>query len=134
EVQVPALARAGVVRAGINVMLPPPHPITAQDLALLLNTRDAIYGRVGMLLAATLLLRLARRLHPGVYRIHHASGQIVTAHAGSSILEAIRDAGAPHASVCGGRARCTTCRVRVAEGLAALAPAAELEAEALHRI
>jgi adenylate cyclase len=133
-VLVPALALAGFVSAGINVMLPPPQPITGEDLALLLNTRDAIYWTFGTLLAATLLLRLARKLHPGVYRIHHSSGQIVAAHAGSSILEAVRDAGLPHASVCGGRARCTTCRVRVAEGLATLAPPAALEADALRRI
>jgi len=40
----------------------------------------------------------------------------------------------PHASICGGRARCTTCRVRIAEGLQALAAPAALEAEALRRI
>ena len=131
---VPALALAGFVSAGIDVMRPPPQPITAQDLALLLNTRDAIYWGFALLLAGTLLLRLARKLRRGVYRIHNSSGQVVAAPAGSSILEAVRDAGVPHASVCGGRARCTTCRVRVADGLAALAPAAELEAEALRRI
>ena len=133
-VLVPALALAGFVSAGINVMLPPPQPISREDLALLLNVRDAIYWAFGLLLGATLLLRVARRLRRGIYRIHHSSGQIVAAHAGSSLLEALRDAGLPHASVCGGRARCTTCRVRVAEGLDALAPAAELEADALRRI
>ncbi len=133
-VLVPALAIAGFVSAGINVMLPPPQPITREDLALLLNTRDAIYWSFGLLLGATLLLRLARKLHRGVYRIHHSSGQVVAAHAGSSILEAVRDAGIPHASVCGGRARCTTCRVRIARGLDALEPPGELEADALRRI
>jgi len=133
-VLVPALAVAGFVSAGINVMLPAPQPITSHDYALLINARDTIYWTFGLLLGATLLLRLARKLHRGVYRIHHSSGQVLSAHAGSSILEAVRDAGVPHASVCGGRARCTTCRVRVAQGLAALAPPAELEAEALRRI
>lgn len=133
-VLVPALAIAGFVSAGINVMLPAPQPITAADLALLLNTRDAIYWAFGLLLGATLLLRLARKLRRGTYRIHHSSGRIVAAHAGSSILEAVRDAGVPHASVCGGRARCTTCRVRISGRLDALAPPAELEADALRRI
>jgi adenylate cyclase len=36
--------------------------------------------------------------------------------------------------VCGGRARCTTCRVRVGEGLVALPPARPAEARALARI
>jgi adenylate cyclase len=133
-VLLPALALAGFVSAGINVMLPPPQPITREDLALLLNTRDAIYWSFGLLLGATLMLRLARKLRRGVYRIHHSSGQVIAAHAGSSILEAVRDAGIPHASVCGGRARCTTCRVRIAQGLEALEPPGELEADALRRI
>jgi adenylate cyclase len=133
-VLVPALALAGFVSAGINVMAPGPQPITREDLALLLNSRDAIYWTFGLLLGATLLMRAARKLQRGVYRIHHASGQVIAAHAGGSILEALRDAGVPHASVCGGRARCTTCRVRIAEGLEALAPPAELEADALRRI
>ena len=40
----------------------------------------------------------------------------------------------PHASVCGGRARCTTCRVRVGEGLSHLPPPGRMEAQALGRI
>ena len=133
-VLVPALALAGFVSAGINVMLPPPQPITREDLARLLNWRDALYWIFGLALCGTLLLRGLRKLRRSVYRIHHASGRIIAAHAGSSILEALRDAGVPHASICGGRGRCTTCRVRIAGGLEALAPAAELEAEALRRI
>src|SRR2546426_1182956 len=70
----------------------------------------------------------------GTYQVQHASGRIITAPIGRSILEAVRDAGLPHASVCGGRARCTTCRVRISEGLAALAPPERLEAQALARI
>src|SRR5205807_3833986 len=70
----------------------------------------------------------------GTYQVQHASGRVITAPIGRSILEAVRDAGLPHASVCGGRARCTTCRVRVSEGLAALAPPGRLEAQALARI
>jgi adenylate cyclase len=133
-VLMPALALAGFVSAGIDVMRPPPQPISPTDLALLLNSRDALYWMFGIALGGTLLARGARKLRRGIYRIHHSSGQILAAHAGSSILEAVRDAGIEHASVCGGRARCTTCRVRIAEGLRSLAPAAGLEAEALRRI
>lgn len=133
-VLVPALALAGFVSAGINVMMPPPQPISRGELATLYAWRDAIYWCFGLLLCGTLLARLARRLRRSVYRIHHASGRVVAAHAGSSILEALRDAGIPHASVCGGRARCTTCRVRIGDGLQALAPAVTIEADALRRI
>ena len=41
----------------------------------------------------------------------------VELHRGATILEASRQAGIPHASVCGGRGRCSTCRVRIVAGL-----------------
>ena len=37
--------------------------------------------------------------------------------AGETILEASLRAGIPHAHACGGRARCSTCRIWVLEGL-----------------
>jgi adenylate cyclase len=85
-------------------------------------------------LAATLLGRWLRTRIGATYRVRHASGRVITAPVGRSILEAIRDEGVPHASVCGGRARCTTCRVRVGEGLAQLPPPGRQEALALGRI
>jgi len=133
-VLIPALALAGFVSAGINVMPPPPQPITPQDLGRLLALRDALYWAFGLLLGGTLLLRLLRLLRRRAYRITHASGRVIAAPLGASILEALRDAGVPHASVCGGRARCTTCRVRIAGDLRGMPPPAALEAEALKRI
>jgi adenylate cyclase len=50
------------------------------------------------------------------------------------VLETLRANGIPHASVCGGRARCTTCRVLVTKGLAQLPEPSGLEAKALARI
>jgi adenylate cyclase len=53
---------------------------------------------------------------------------------GATVLETLRANGIPHASVCGGRARCTTCRIRVASSLTTLPEPAGLEAAALARI
>jgi len=50
------------------------------------------------------------------------------------VLEALRENGIPHASVCGGRARCTSCRVLVTKGLDRLPEPSGLEAIALARI
>ena len=66
--------------------------------------------------------------------LSHPSGQKLPVIAGASILETLRDNGIPHASVCGGRARCTTCRVQISVGREALPPPGELEAKALSRI
>jgi adenylate cyclase len=53
---------------------------------------------------------------------------------GATVLEALRENGIPHASVCGGRARCTTCRILVTKGLDRLPEPSGLEARALARI
>ena len=48
--------------------------------------------------------------------------QKIQAHAGETILQAGLRAGIPHASFCGGSARCSTCRVIILEGLENCAP------------
>lgn len=53
---------------------------------------------------------------------------------GFSVLEASRAAGVPHLSVCGGRGRCSTCRVRVTEGLEKQPPPTDSERATLIRI
>src|SRR5262249_56004097 len=58
----------------------------------------------------------------------------VTVPVGFTILEASRTAGVPHASVCGGRGRCSTCRVRVVLGLTDLPTASEAEQRVLARV
>src|SRR5258706_4084218 len=73
----------------------------------------------------------ARRMPP---LLTHPSGRKLPVFPGASILETLREHGIPHASVCGGRARCTTCRVQVSSGLESLAPPGELEGNALERI
>jgi adenylate cyclase len=96
--------------------------------------RSGLEWAFWLALAATLLARWLRTRIGATYRVRHASGRVITAPVGRTILEAIRDEGLPHASVCGGRARCTTCRVRVGDGLAHLPPATRREAQALGRI
>ena len=61
-------------------------------------------------------------------------GRRVTVPRGWTVLEASRGHGLPHMSVCGGRARCSTCRVRVVEGLDACAVPGDDEARTLARI
>ena len=58
----------------------------------------------------------------------------VKTRAGQTILNGLRFADYPHASVCGGRARCTTCRVRVNQGMENLQPIGKLESLALGQI
>jgi adenylate cyclase len=66
--------------------------------------------------------------------LNHSSGRMVPILPGATVLETLRQNGIPHASVCGGRARCTTCRVLVTKGLDSLPPPSRLESGALARI
>lgn len=142
---VPALALAGFAAAGnelrpvidsvgIQSYLPELAQMTDDDRARLAAWRDGLVLAFWALLAATLLARWLRVRLGGTYELRHSSGRLISAPIGRSILEALRDEGVPHASVCGGRARCTTCRVRVGDGLVALAAPSRMEAEALARI
>jgi adenylate cyclase len=64
----------------------------------------------------------------------HACGRNMPVLPGATVLETLRANGIAHASVCGGRARCTTCRIMVTKGLDELPPPSTLEAKALSRI
>jgi adenylate cyclase len=66
--------------------------------------------------------------------LSHSTGRRIPILPGATVLETLRDNGIPHASVCGGRARCTTCRVLVTKGLDTLHAQSGLEARALTRI
>lgn len=52
--------------------------------------------------------------------IRYTGGPIVKVPHGPTLLEISRMHGIPHAAVCGGRARCSTCRVRIDDGDGAL--------------
>ncbi|WEX76696.1 adenylate/guanylate cyclase domain-containing protein [Sinorhizobium numidicum] len=85
------------------------------DPALLENIRLALYGGFGGVIAGTFALRaLPAR---GRIRVRYPDGRVAAVSLGFSVLEASRAAGIPHVSVCGGRGRCSTCRVRVIQGL-----------------
>ena len=68
------------------------------------------------------------------FRVTYPEDLCIDAPRGMSILEVSRMAHRPHVSVCGGRARCTTCRIRVDHTDEALPPPNDLEAGALARI
>jgi adenylate cyclase len=67
-------------------------------------------------------------------RIDYPGGRSVAAPRGFTVLDASRAANIPHASVCGGRGRCSTCRVRVTRGLESLPPPREAEQRVLTRV
>ncbi|WP_113132211.1 adenylate/guanylate cyclase domain-containing protein [Rhizobiales bacterium] len=87
----------------------------AVDLTLLEDIRLGLYLGFGGLIGGTFLLRAMPK--GGRIRVRYPDGRTATVNLGFSVLEASRAAGIPHVSVCGGRGRCSTCRVRVIQGL-----------------
>jgi adenylate cyclase len=68
------------------------------------------------------------------FRVTYPEDVTIEAPKGMSVLEVSRMARRAHMSVCGGRARCTTCRVQIASAAGELPEANDLEATALRRI
>jgi adenylate cyclase len=93
----------------------------------------AFLAAVGLVLGARQVRRVYdRRFHD--IGVTYPDGRTVHVPAGFSILEASRSAGIAHTSVCGGRGRCSTCRVRITGGLDRLAPASPDESRVLTRV
>jgi len=144
-IALPALAILGVINAGWDTVLRSavepgfssahsPSPAQGADVAWLTFRLQLIYL---VLLAGVLVLRSLRNAHERHIKgieIDYRAVRRITVPRGFSILEASRWASVPHASVCGGRGRCTTCRVRVWRGLEDLAPPAPIELAALKRV
>jgi adenylate cyclase len=145
----PTLALAGFLTGGLQT-----RREIARDPDLVQLTRDdansteatrAAVGQIawGILAAHFALVTLpfaARMVRAAALRRRRppqltlADGRRVAVSPGASVLETLRDRGIPHAAVCGGRARCTTCRVLITEGGDTLPPPRAEEARALARI
>jgi adenylate cyclase len=144
----PALALAGYVTAGNQILRQAKDPdfakLALEDSNLTDQTLAEIdrMARVGWGICFGLLLLpfVGRGIRNWRYRrrrppmLIHPNGRSVPILAGATVLETLRENGIAHASVCGGRARCTTCRILVTKGLERLPVASGLEAKALARI
>ena len=131
---VPVLALLGF-SVGARSLGQPSHAWFMQDradFALLGNIRFWIYATLIGSVGGTLLLRALPA--NGKIRVSYPDGRSISVARGFTLLEASRAAGIPHISVCGGRGRCSTCRVRVLEGLEGLPGPGEAERNTLARI
>src|SRR5215813_6074077 len=146
---IPTLAILGALEGGRQVMAMAEDPAwvaqQAQDRPPAAPADAAIidqlvvwvrYAFVAALLAV-LAARMARwywQRRRGIVRLTYPNGRVVQIVRGVSVLEASRMAGIPHASVCGGRGRCSTCRIRVDGAKEAILPPAAEEVKVLNRV
>lgn len=107
-----------------------PSPETFQTL---FSVKD--YGLLifWLALGATGLVYIGRKLWRRRHsvRVNYAKGPEVVAEKGMTLLEISQVNGVPHAALCGGKGRCTTCRVIVEDGNDALPPPGDVEARSL---
>lgn len=145
-IAIPLLALLGMVEAGKEVIELNKDPKVAEAaLKILSATPDIIETLLFMqtmglsgyfaILALVLLARYIRvRKDRGVLNVSYADGTRLDVRSGLTLLEISRMNNIPHASLCGGKGRCGTCRVRVLEGLDHLPEATERERETLARV
>src|SRR5712671_1916322 len=147
-VLVPTLALLGLYQGGRSVVesdsvewraenLTPDRVGTLAEQAVLSRIEDYfLIGYLG-LLALVLLARGVRALNErraGMINLSYGNGRMVRVPKGLSVLEASLRNNVPHASVCGGRARCSTCRIRVIGDCAELPAPSQREAFVLNRV
>lgn len=145
----PVLALTAFFQRGMEVARLAADPVWMQSFAARANLpspiqiealndiRSAGYLGYALVLLAVIGARTGRNLlerRAGLARLLYPDDRLVSVAAGPSILEISRGAGIPHASVCGGRGRCSTCRVRIGQGRERLAPPGTDEARVLARI
>jgi adenylate cyclase len=148
-VLVPVLSLLGMIEAGRQVIalaadpnwtheafaqMTRPSPETQRALDAITNGLTWFFaGAVAAVLVARLFRRSWQRRR-GLVRIGYPDGRFVEVMPGTTVLEASRLAGIPHAHVCGGRGRCSTCRVRVRGEIGSIEPPGEDELRVLRRI
>ena len=123
---------AALAKARIDLSWPTPDIIMAMH-----KVRDLAWAIYAVVIATVVAILAARgvklRAAPTV-AVSYSGGPTVKSAIGSSILEISRMNRVPHTSICGGRARCSTCRVRVDHGALGLARPEPAEQATLSRI
>ena len=109
---------------------------TQQQIALA-HLKDALlavyFGVIGLVLAARAVRTLVELKGGAPVRIRYPN-RTIQVPLGWTVLEASRHFGIPHRSECGGRARCSTCRVRVIDGADQCPPPGQDELQTLERV
>ncbi|WP_422063058.1 adenylate/guanylate cyclase domain-containing protein [Shimia sp.] len=106
---------------------------SSDTFAQLADITSAGLWTFGGLLGLAALVYLGRKYLGArrAVRIQYIDGPEIWGQPGMTLLEMSRTAGVPHMALCGGRGRCTTCRVIVEDGAELLHPPAPSEAASL---
>jgi adenylate cyclase len=148
-VLIPSLALLGYVQGGREIRrdlalpgfraLHLPVTVTGshEQAAHLAAWRDDFLIAWAAAIALVLVARAVRRMlehRRGLVTLTYPGRRRVRVARGLSVLDASKLHGIPHASVCGGRGRCSTCRVRVLSAAADVPPPCAAEHAVLDSI
>jgi len=99
-------------------------------------TAYALYGYFGLiaLVMAARGVRALQERRRGLIKLSYGNGKTLRVPVGLSVLEASLRFNVPHSSVCGGRARCSTCRIRIVGDCSQLPKPSSREAFVLERV
>ena len=136
---IPVLALIGFVVAGREAQRLTLPPEIYSDAAISMFNQDVtlakatFFGLVGGFIAFVAIreIRVRTSRQITVRFVGHGVRKMAP---GLTVLEMFRRFGIPHAALCGGRARCATCRVLVLDGGDKLPPAGVNEVKLLRRI
>ncbi len=148
-VLIPTLALLGLIHGGREVVqlglqpewraanLGPQSRATPPQRAILdgiIFWFPIIYATVLGLILAARGVRALRERRGGLITLSYPNGVTVRVPKSLSVLEASLRNNISHASVCGGKARCSTCRIRVVGDVSALPQPSRRERFVLHRV
>ncbi|MEM8651829.1 MAG: adenylate/guanylate cyclase domain-containing protein [Pseudomonadota bacterium] len=151
---IPVLALTGFISAGFKVMilaedenwvnklLAHPKVTPPELLEFIFGWEFVILTGLVVVLLSVAVFHFVRQVivsRPGSGRLNYRSldfrvNRELNLRPGLTALEQIRNAGIPHASVCGGKGRCSTCRIRIDKGLETLDEPSVQETKVLKRI
>ena len=146
---IPALSLAGAMQGSKAVVALASDPTWLAQLQVRVNWMDTnelaqhvqyresfTIGFIALVIAAFGLryVRSAIERWRGIVRLTYDDGSVIRFPPGRSILDASRASNVPHASVCGGRGRCSTCRIRITKGIEHLSKPSTAEQKVLNRV
>ena len=146
-VLIPTLALLGLVQGSREVIalsaspewrannIGPPLPVQERrTLDDIIAWSAAGYAAALALIMAARGMRTLAERRGGLIKLSYPGGRVVQIPRGWSVLEASLHHRIPHASVCGGRARCSTCRIRIVGDIASLPSPSPRESFVLARV
>ena len=148
-VLIPVLALTGYLSAGREILPSATDGEFMEAYFEHLNlSSDAVWGMLKsdidgtrlFIFALVIAVFLARIIRAAIssktdtVEIEFVDGPKIVQPVGPTLLEMSKLSDVPHASVCGGRGRCSTCRVRIVGDTSSLSPPNDSEVKVLHRI